>query len=292
MHKEQNVWHCSACESQNSVKNTVEASHKYIYIYMVEYEGESYVDGPLLMHCILMETKTPSHSAIQAVKDKIRNLHVRNFKFNLPKAINQMNKLLKDLDKLQGSMSETDKLDSVYRFASQLHPDENCELYQYVSILHHEDDKARTEQRAYRLSADLIQELKDDWSRLNPPNATKQSKKKSDNVDKKTLVNLITTLLSSSSTDADDKRNLISQNGKVTQNGKQRTQRITRQRWKARERDGTGVRSAIVRRLSGLPTSLKIIRKTSSRATIIKNQIPKEILAPRLQLDSKLIAKR
>ena len=158
------------------------------------------------MHCILMEMKPPSHSAIQAVKDKIRNLNVKNFKINLPKAMNQMNKLLKDLDKLQGSMSNANKLDSVYHLASQLDPDENSELCQYDLILHCKDDKTRTKQRACCLSADLIQALKDEWVRLNPPNAMKQSKKKSDNVDKKTLVNLITALLLSSSTDADDKK--------------------------------------------------------------------------------------
>lgn len=187
---------------ENSARSTIEANHKKTYL--VEYEGESYVDGPLLMHCILMETKPPSHSAVQAVKNKIRDLNIKSFKYNLPKALNQMNKLLKELNELQGSMSETDKLDSVYRLAQQLDPDEHRELCQYVSILHREDDKARNEQRACRSSGDLMQELKDEWARLNPPNASKQGKKKAEDVDKKTLVNLISTLLSSSSTESDD----------------------------------------------------------------------------------------
>ena len=48
-----------------------------------------------------------------------------------------------------------------------------------------------------------MQELKDEWARLNPPNASKQGKKKVEEVDKKTLVNLISTLLSSLSTETD-----------------------------------------------------------------------------------------
>ena len=182
----------------------------YSPLYNVEYQGQGMVDGAVLMHCLLKECKPPSETAIQSVKAKI---HAQTLvEKSIPKSFTRLQKLFNEAEQLGAEFGEADKRDAVYRIANEV---KNDSFRQYITILHREDTRKAGNYEKVRSSTVLIQELKDEWIRINnlPSTSTSDAKDvstsrpgsakgktKSSNVDFSTVVALLTQVIAKNGT--------------------------------------------------------------------------------------------
>ena len=182
----------------------------YSSLYNVEYQGQGMVDGAILMHCILKECKPPSETAIQTVKAKI---HAQSLiEKSITKSFTRLQKLFNEAEELGAEFGEADKRDAIYRIANEV---KNDSFSQYITILHREDTQKASNYEKVRSSTVLIQELKDEWIRINnlPTTSTSDTKdvsasrpgsakgkNKNSNVDFSTVITLLTQVIAKNGT--------------------------------------------------------------------------------------------
>ena len=131
---------------------------------------------------------------------------------SITKSFTRLQKLFNEAEELGAEFGEADKRDAIYRIANEV---KNDSFSQYITILHREDTQKASNYEKVRSSTVLIQELKDEWIRINnlPTTSTSDTKdvsasrpgsakgkNKNSNVDFSTVITLLTQVIAKNGT--------------------------------------------------------------------------------------------